>query len=277
MKYGRIIVAVFVVGLMTTAALPNILRSRIFPAETTRPEPMPWAGQPAQEITIKTKDGLSHKSWYFPGKSGRLIIFFHGNGRNQHSTALYSEPLTKSGDALLIGTYRGYGGNAGKPSETGVYSDAEATLQFAKSLGFAENKTVVIGYSLGGAVAIEMATAHQFAGLITIGTFTRMREMVPKAARFLLKDKFDSISKVPTIGEPYLIFHGDKDGVVPYAHSKLLLAAARGKKSMVTMANTPHSFNMEAAAPYLIRAVDALHQGKLSALDFLDPAVTPKP
>ncbi len=277
MKFGRIIIAVFAVGLMATAALPNILRSRIFPAETVRPEPMPWTGKPAQEVTIKTKDGLTHKSWYFPGKSGRLIIFFHGSGRNQHSTALYGEPLTKSGDALLIGTYRGYGGNAGKPSETGIYTDAEATLQFAKSLGFAEDKTVVIGYSLGGAVAIEMAKVHQFTGLITIGTFTSMRDMVPKAARILLKDKFDSVSKLPTIGEPYLIFHGDQDQVVPYGHAKLLLNAAKGDKAMVTMTNTPHSFNMEAAAPYLIRAIDALHQGKISALDFLDPASAPKP
>jgi uncharacterized protein len=271
MKRVCILLAILALGLFVTPALPNILRGRIFPAESTRPDPMPWKNQPAQEVMIKTKDGLTHKSWYFPGTTGRLIIFFHGNGRNQHSTALFAQPLANLGDAVLIAAYRGYGGNPGKPSESGLYADAEATLELAKSLGFDAPKTVLIGYSLGSAVAIELSKTHEFAGLITIGAFSSMREMVPKAARFLLKDKFDSISKVATIGEPMIVFHGDQDEVVPYEHAKALLSAARGVKRMVTMTGTPHHFNMDAAAPFLKRAIDALHSGNLSSLDFLDP------
>ena len=55
--------------------------------------------------------------------------------------------------------YRGYGRSEGSPSEEGIYMDAQAALDFLLTReDLATDKIIVFGRSLGGAVAVDLAT-----------------------------------------------------------------------------------------------------------------------
>ena len=64
---------------------------------------------------------------------------------------------------FLIIAWRGFSGNKGKPSEEGLYTDANSAILWLKNLGLTEKDIILYGESLGTGVATEMAQSNNFA------------------------------------------------------------------------------------------------------------------
>lgn len=254
------------------------IRDRMYRPDTNWSDPGPWTGAAPEAIRFETEDGLTLGSWFWPGRRDRLLIFFHGNAGNQTYTAHYLEPLVvPGGPSVMVGSYRGYGGNPGAPGQKGLMADARAALAEAAARGFAPDQIVVIGWSLGGAVALGLAAEAPLAGVVTIGTFTRMTDMAPAIARpFMGADRWDSLAALGKVEEPVIFFHGDRDEVVPYRMGQQLFDAAPGPKRFVTAEGGGHRIPMGALAPFLLRSADAIFERRLDLIDFADsPAKTP--
>ena len=146
------------------------------------------------EILIPSDNDLI--AWHYKNKENfKTLVFFHGNG------------------------------SKGKPSEKGLYKDAENILNWLKSNKIFENNIIIYGESLGTAVAVHIAQNKNFSGIILEAPFTSMIELGQKyypifPVKFLLKDKYESFKKINKIKSPVLVMHGKKDKIVPFYMGK---------------------------------------------------------
>jgi hypothetical protein len=160
------------------------------------------------------------------------ILYFYGNAMCLNDAMFEFEHFRRLGVNVLIPEFVGYGMSSGKPSEAGCRDTADAAfahLQGRKDLD--PKKIVAAGWSLGGAVAIDLASRKPLAGLIAFCTFTSMTEMSRRSfpfvpASLLLRHRFDSLSKIGQITCPVLLGHGRRDDIVPYEMAERLSAAA---------------------------------------------------
>ena len=161
-------------------------------------------------------------SWYYNNnKSYKTILFFHGNAGKLDNRVYKLNELAKLNINYLIVAYRGFSGNQGKPSEEGIYKDSNAAKKWLNENGINDKSIILYGESLGTAVAVDLASKNNFAGIILESPFTSMIKLAKKyypylPVTILLKDKYESENKLKKINAPILIMHGKKDTIVPF-------------------------------------------------------------
>ena len=198
-------------------------------------------------MALTTEDGLSLVAWYkAPADGGAVIVLFHGNAGTIADRAFKARPLLDAGFGLLLVEYRGYGGNPGSPSETGLYADGHAALKFLDGQGIGADRIVLYGESLGCGVAVELATTQPFAALVLEAPFTSVPDVGAShypylPVRWLAKDRFASIDKIGRIEAPLLLIHGERDNVVPIRFGRRLFAAAPEPKSALFVPAAGHN------------------------------------
>ena len=208
----------------------------IFLPDTTVPHPPP--GVEGRWIT--TRDNVRIHAWYVPARDARAtLVWSHGNAGNIAGRVDVALALAARGVDVLAYDYRGYGRSEGRPSEAGVYLDAEAAYDSAGDLPI-----VCFGESLGGAVSIHLASVRPCAGVAVVSTWTTLRDVArshygPLAA--LVGDRFDSLARIGTLSVPVFVAHGDRDEVVPFALGERLFAAAREPKRFLRIAGAHHN------------------------------------
>ena len=162
-------------------------------------------------------------------------IVFHGaeNTLGSAGSVEHYRLLREAGFNVLAVEMRGYGLlRAVAPSESGIYADATAAwLHLTRDRGVDPARIVLYGSSLGAAAATLLASEQAAAGLITNGAFTSAPDLVRVhyrwlPARQLMHNRFDNLGRAPQIEERWLIFHGQRDSVVPLEHGRDLLDAA---------------------------------------------------
>src|SRR5436309_2597399 len=130
-----------------------------------------------EERAIATADGLSLDAWWAGAPdAAATLVWSHGNGGNIGGRADVLVALAARGIAVLAYDYRGYGRSEGRPSEPGVYLDAEAAYDSLRARGVPAGRIVAFGESLGGAVAIRLASVRPCAGVAVVSTFTTLRD-----------------------------------------------------------------------------------------------------
>ena len=186
---------------------------------------------------IPVSNGINIRGWFHKKdlKKKKTLVFFHGNAGNLENR-IYKLNLIKDFDInFLIVAYRGFSGNKGKPSETGLYEDARSTLAWLAKQGVKEDKIILYGESLGTGVSTEVAQNKKFAGIILESPFTSMVD----AGKFyyfylpvslLLKDRYETIKKLKNIKIPILVMHGKKDKIVPFHMGKKVFEEANEPK-----------------------------------------------
>lgn len=239
------------------AGCSGIVRDRIY-----RPDPAPavapaWAGTAPQAVSARTADGLEIGGYYWPpdGAPRDILMFFHGNAGNRERAAQIAAPLRRPGSGLLVASYRGFGGNPGSPDEAGLMADGVAFLALARRLQ-PGSKVHLFGWSLGGAVALQLAAREDVDGVVTLGAFTRLRDVAPSIARGMLPDRFDNLAAIAGVREPVFLFHGTDDQVVPYSSAAQLEAASGGHATMVTLTGAGHHIDFRSIADVVWRALD---------------------
>lgn len=226
----------------------GFVRERIY-----RPDPIvaapQWAGEAPQETSVVTADGLRLSGWYWPPArgEGEILVFFHGNGGNRDTAAARAEPLRSGGRGLLIADYRGYSGNPGNPSERGLIMDGEAFLDHARRL-HPKAKIYLFGWSMGGAVALQLAARHRVDGVVTLGTFARLADVAPAFTRPFLPDRFDNLALIARVQAPVFLFHGTEDRIVPFEHAAQLERASGGGARVVAVRGAGHHFDFSTIA-----------------------------
>ncbi|QJE72932.1 alpha/beta hydrolase [Aerophototrophica crusticola] len=199
-------------------------------------------------VTVTTADGLSIDGWFVPPREEGLptIVLFHGNGGHLGYRADKARVFQKAGYGVFLAGYRGYGGNPGSPTEQGLYADARAALDWLVGQGISGQKLVIYGESLGTGVATQMATERKAAALVLEAPFTSLSDAAAShypifPVRLLLKDRFDSLSRIGNVGSPLLVIQGEKDRVVPTRLGKALFARANEPKTSVWLPQAGHN------------------------------------
>jgi len=200
-----------------------------------------------EDLTLTTSDGLAIGAWYVPRADAKgSAIFCHGNAGNISHRLHTIDTLHNLGLNVLIFDYRGFGRSEGKPSEKGTYEDAEAAWRYlVEARGESPDRIVVVGRSLGGGVAIELAKRHEPGALVVESTFTTLPDVAKEnfwflPVRFLMIYQYDSIAKVPHIKCPKLFLHGNMDGLIPITLGRKLFEAAAEPKQFI---ETPGGHN----------------------------------
>lgn len=242
-------------------------RSLIYHPHDETPDPAAYGVPEMQVVFLDTADGLTLRSWYRPNADRRpTIVYFIGNGGHIGHRADKVRPYLDAGYGVLLAGYRGYGGNEGSPSEAGLFADGEAALAFLEAQGVDRASVVVYGESLGTAVAVQLAGraggGPRFGAVVLEAPFTSMADAaayhypyVP--ARYLVRDRYDSLSRIGGLSAPLLVVHGEDDRTVPPAQGRRLFAAAPAPKQHAWIAGAGHNDLYDhGAAAVILRFID---------------------
>lgn len=181
-----------------------------------------------QIVKFPTTDGLTLAAGYRPALAGRpTLIAFHGNGADWQSMAHGLRPLADRGYGVLAVEYRGYQANPGSPSEQGLYEDGRAALRWLDSRGIPASQVVAVGNSLGSGIAVQLASETRLRGLVLVSPMSSMVRLASVRmswlpVKFLLRDRYDNLGKLPHIKVPILILHDGADQVIPIEEGRML-------------------------------------------------------
>jgi len=219
-----------------------------------------------EEVHIASGSGELY-AWWLPAEraDAPTVLYLHGNDKNIGADDDMDRAMRLQGMGynLLTVDYRGYGkSTGGEPSESKVYEDAEAAWNYLiKQRGNDPKRTFIFGHSLGGAIAIDLASHHpEAAGIIAESTFTSMVDMGYRESAFimpidiLVNQRFDSLGKISSLHIPLLLIHGTWDTLVPYQMSQQLYDRAPQPKFLKLIEGGEHE-NNGIIAPLEYRAV----------------------
>jgi uncharacterized protein len=213
----------------------------IYPVPPARESPPGYS-----PIALHTSDGLTIVAGYRPGRVGMpTVLFFHGNAMVWPEGAWLLEPLAARGYGVLLAEYRGYNGNPGRPSEEGLYRDAQAALAWLKNEGVPSADVVLVGLSVGSGPAVQLASETPPRALILVSPLASLPAAAGAAypwlpAKWLVRDKYDNLAKLAWVDAPVLILHGEADRLIPHAHAELL-AAAHPAAELVSVPGRGHN------------------------------------
>jgi uncharacterized protein len=207
------------------------------PLGALRPAP------PFRQVELSRPGGAGQFAWILPGPdaSAPWILYLHGNSATVASrvNVVRYEGLRSLGLNLIAPEYRGFGGVAGQPSETSVTEDAREGYRYLReTLGIPASRIVIFGWSLGSAVAVNLAADAPAAAVVLEGapaSLVAIGEMrypwIP--IRMIMRNPFESILKVGRVEAPMLFLHSPEDEIIPIEEGRKLFAAARAPKQFV--------------------------------------------
>ncbi len=217
----------------------------------------------ARDVSLETSDGIRLGAWYLPGPPGHAaVLVANGNAGDRSARAPLARALARHGLSVLLFDYRGYGGNAGSPSEEGLARDVRAARQFL--LGQTNTGPLIyVGESLGAAVVAELATEHPPAGMVLRSPFVDLASVgqvhypfLP--VRALLKDRYPVAEYVGRVRCPVTVVYGTRDSIVPSEQSRAVAAAAANPARLVPITGADHNDAELLDGDALVSAIVAL-------------------
>ncbi len=227
---------------------------------------IPW-----DTVRVTTDDGvgiLLLESRLAEAPEAPWVIYFYGRGgrlADEKGFAMY-DLFRSVGLNVLAVEYRGYGASEKRqPTEAGVYADARAAWQYLSEIrSVPASRVVLYGYSLGGAIAIQLATEMAPAGLITEGAFISSLAwgsvhypwMPAALGGLVVRNRFENLDKATSLTLPWLLFHGRQDSTTPFSHSEALAGTTAGVRRLVSL-ECGHGDAIEVEGDRMERALKA--------------------
>ncbi len=253
---------IFVAFFMLFGYIKHIEKKSIFfPVKDTAITPLA-INVPFQDVYIEVSANIRINGWFIPKDTAHYtILFFHGNAGNIGDRLEKILLLRRLNLNIFIVDYRGYGNSTGTPQEKGLYADAVAAYNYLiNERNLKPGDIIVYGESLGGAVAVDLASRMEIGGIILEGTFSKARDMArelyPLLPEFLFTNLFDSYSKIKSIEKPKLFLHSETDEIVPFYLAKKLYQIAEKEKYFVKMTGNHNSAFLE-SEPVVKNAIES--------------------
>lgn len=182
-------------------------------------------------IKLKSRDGVQISAVHLPNPQATYtILFSHGNAEDLAALFFELEDIRAMGFSVFAYDYHGYGTSRGKATEQNAYEDEEAAYDYlTQVLHIPADRIIAHGRSLGGALAIDLASRKPLAGLIVESSFLSAFRVLTRYPIFPF-DKFRNLDKITQVRCPVLIIHGREDEVIPFWHGERLFELANGPK-----------------------------------------------
>jgi fermentation-respiration switch protein FrsA (DUF1100 family) len=245
----RFAALIYCVLLLVLLFLENWL---LYPA-TKFPDPRgDWTAKylPHEDVEFSAADGTKLHGWLVEHEQPRAVILYcHGNGDCLGFLGWYLKELRDRQRVTIFAfDYRGYGKSEGSPSEAGLLADGHAAQTWlAQRLKIQPADIVLMGRSLGGCVAVDLAASNGARGLILQNTPTSIPDAAARIYWFapvhwFMKNRYDSLSKIGRYHGPVLMSHGTGDTLVPIALGQELFdAVPSSQKRLIVIDNAGHN------------------------------------
>lgn len=210
-----------------------------------------WDSPPnalVEDVNLTLEDGTAIHAWWCPVPGAtETVLFCHGNAGNLsiqgNTIPNWQKRMNLS---VLIFDYPGYGRSTGKPTEAGIYAAADKAYDWlVHDRKIAATSILLVGESLGCAVAVDLAHRKPHRAVVLISAFTSIPDMARDhylwPAGWLVRNRFDNLAKMGEVSGPVFIAHGDCDTMIPFGHSQRLFAAAREPKQFFTLKGCDHN------------------------------------
>ncbi len=269
MRWVGILLLAYVLIVLAMMFLENSLI--FFPAKYPDGDWNP-PGLVFEDAWFNAADGTKLHGWFVPHEHPRAVaLFLHGNAGNISHREDMLRQLHRLGVAVLAPDYRGYGRSEGSPSEAGVLADGRAARKWlAERAGIPESRIVLMGESLGGAVATLLAGESPPRALVLENVFCSLPEVatyhypwLPVGA--LIRTQLNAGEAIKKYRGPLLQAHAGADTIVPLKLGRKLFAAANEPKQLLVIAGADHN---DPRTPEFFDALDRF-------LEKLPPADSP--
>ncbi|MFQ5641398.1 MAG: alpha/beta hydrolase [bacterium] len=205
-------------------------------------------GVKIEDCFFRTEDGAQLHGWFAAHDSAvATLLWCHGNAGNITDRVDNLMKLSESPVNIFIFDYRGYGRSEGSPNEANVYQDAVSAYDYLASRPDVDAKKMILfGRSLGGAVAVDLATQRSCHALILESTFTSAKDMAqslygPLPVHWIINTQLNSAEKIRRLHVPLLMLHGTHDSIVPFALGKKLFDLANEPKEFYKIPGADHN------------------------------------
>lgn len=239
-----------VVGVVSVLAIIWLRQDALiyFPSNTV-PAPAEVRLPEAEQLTVRTADGLDLDAWYVPaaGETAGAVLVLPGNAGDRADRAPLAIALRDRGLASLLVDYRGFGGNPGSPSQPGLLADAEAAATaLERRSGLGRDRIVYFGESLGSAPAAWLAARRPPAGVVMRSPFTSLTTIARRRfpwlpVQRLLRDRYPLASWIAGYDGPLLVIAGERDRLIPVADSRRVVDAAGGGGRLLVVPGVGHN------------------------------------
>jgi fermentation-respiration switch protein FrsA (DUF1100 family) len=252
---GTVLVFAIVMACGCTALESSLL---YHPVRSTDTAPLALT-PPLQDVELRTADGIRIQARWCPHAQAQgALLYCPGNAGNLDGRARLVHELWEAlGESVLIFDYPGYGRSDGTPTEAGCYAAAEAAYQWL-SQQVPPERIVFYGESLGGGVAVEMASRHPHRALVLVRTFSSIADVAQAQlsafARLLVTSRFDSLAKIGKCGRPIFIAQADRDRVIPFVQGERLYSRCPGPAELYRLQGLDHNDPLPAAFYSRLRA-----------------------
>lgn len=259
---GRSMIALLLIAAACYAALVAIMysaqRSLLFPGAAMGTGVPPLLPAWGVSVLIDTPDGETLHALHSAARDGRpTLLFFLGNADSIDHFRFLADALARHGVGLLALSYRGYGGSTGSPSETGLLIDGLAAHDWLSASG--QDRVVLLGQSLGSAVAVHVAAERPAHGVILVSAFDSALALARSFYPFLpigpmIRDPFRSDLRIARAPQPKLFIHGDRDEVIPLRFGQALFDLAPEPKVLRIQSGYGHN---DLWSPMLVEDIGA--------------------
>jgi pimeloyl-ACP methyl ester carboxylesterase len=272
--FRRTIATWTIAASLTLTGCAGAVREQIYKASGPAIDIAQWTHVRPQAFPVRTADGLTLTGYYWPGEpmDRDVILFFHGRGSNQGVAARYAEHLTGKGDHVIVVSYRGFGGNAGSPTQASLVDDGRRFIAQARDMIGSNARIFLVGHSLGGAVALHVAATAPVAGVVTLSTFDKLAESATGGFSAILPDKWNNVDAAGKIRTPLVMIHGTADDRVDMDQASALFAAAGHPTDWLIAPGAGHNPDMAKLGPLVSEAVEAVDDDALESYPMALPA-----
>jgi fermentation-respiration switch protein FrsA (DUF1100 family) len=248
-RVARIVLIAYLALILIAMFIEELM---MFPASRYPEGDWEPSGLVFEDAEFTAADGTPLHGWYVPCDQPRAtVLLCHGNAGNVTDRADWVKLLQQElRVSVLVFDYRGYGKSEGRPHEKGIIADGRAARAWlAEREGIDETDIVLLGRSLGGAVAVALAAEKPPRGLVLESTFSSMTDVAANLfpflpIRLLLRNRFDSLSRIQDYEGPLLVSHSKVDEVIPYKFGKRLYDGAPSKnKRFIEFDDAGHNWS----------------------------------
>ncbi|MBA4160285.1 MAG: alpha/beta fold hydrolase [Gemmatimonadetes bacterium] len=229
------------------ALVPRLtFMARELPPEHRSPTAWRYVGD---EVHFRSSDNVALHGWFLhrstpEGEPCGTVLFLSGNAGNVTWQAGFTPHLTRYGLDVLLFDYRGYGASEGTPSEEGLHRDALGAYSYLREARqLPSERILLVGHSLGTAVAVRLASQADVAGLVLAAPFTSfpgaLKARLPWFPVGLLPwktERFDALASIQRLSVPTLMAAAREDRLIPMADARTLFDAAPDPKVWVAVA-----------------------------------------